>query len=588
MMQNFFLAKLKNILGLSFLCLMAAASLSFAENDLNILETSQEGSQDLFRAVRYIRWNEDGTLKSETIAIKRDTSQVFRFERPIIRAAISNPAICDITTAGERDILINAKEAGVVNLIVWDQNDNVATYSIDVTLDIKKLQNILRNIDPAADIKIIPFNRTAAIYGTTETSVKLKQMTDAAKAFDEKSLMYVKIRDPKQVLLEVRFAEVKRVGNKDFKLDLDTIFDSFLEKDSVFHITSLTGQNATISGDSTFAGLTQSQALAADSEEVVPDGVTSTSGNLGLRFINNRGALIFPVLKWLESKNLLKIIARPNLVAKDGEEAHFLVGGEFPVPTTSVTGVSITYREFGNDLKFTPEILDNGIIRLKITSIISELDFSTTVTSGGTTVPAILKKQYSSVSELMDNETLVIGGFMSQKVNKVVRKMPILGDLPILKTLFKAEEYSRTDNELLVIITPHLIKPMKLDEGKIFFDEKKIKEAVRQFTPEYPDVTGDTINTLFNQEEERRVFKLDQAEIKKFEKSVASEINKTKVPPKKKQEFYKPAPAPKKSPAKPAPAKFITPEFSTFGGSNDKPLNTSSVNKGVFKGGYFQ
>lgn len=536
-------------------------------------------------AVRYIRWNSDGSMQSESISMMKDSSQVFRFEKPIIRAAVSNPNICDIVTAGDKDILVNAREAGAANLIVWDQNDQVANYVLDVTTDIKKLQTILSNIDPQADIQILPFNKTAAVYGSTETSVKLKEMQDAAKAFDEKTLIYVKIREPKQVLLEVRFAEIKRVGTKDYKLDIDTIFDGLIEDNTVATFSGFVGQNAlTAENDGTFT-----TSRAGGGTIGTFDRPNQTTTSLGLGIISNRGFLVAPYLKWLENKNVLKVIARPNLLAKDGEESSFVVGGEYPVPTIVNNAVNITYRDFGNSLKFTPEILDNGIIRLKTEAFVSELDFSSPITSGGSTVPIVLKKEYKSVSELKDNETLVIGGFMSQKVNKIVRKMPILGDIPVFSSVFKSEEYSRTDNELIVILTPHIVKPMDLGEKKVFFDEKKIKAAIVPFKSEYTDSTGDVINDLFMQGETRKEFALDDNRPptpprQKFVQS--SSVNKVSNSPNTNFTTRQNAVVAKPAPSKPISQPASYEGFSTL---QDRPsASRTSLNKGVFDSGYLK
>ncbi|OIO37890.1 MAG: hypothetical protein AUJ72_03730 [Candidatus Omnitrophica bacterium CG1_02_46_14] len=467
--------------------------------------------------VKSMKWPDYEGAQTSTINILKNTSQVLRFDRPIVRVAVSNMAICDVTMVGEKDILMFAKSAGNANLLVWDANDFISTYYLESTLDINKLHGMLQDIDPNANLKIVPFNDTAAVYGTTETSLKLKQIQEASKAFDKNVISYVRLRESKQVLLEVRFAEVNRKANKDFHLDVQAITRWMA-------ISSFTGQTgASLGGADSFTPLDGANTYTA----LPPATGTETIGNVISTYVNKRFRLS-EYLKYLEQKNILKLIARPNLVAKDGEEASFVVGGEFPVPTVSTNGVQINYKEFGTKLKFTPEILDGEVIRLKTESEVSELDFSSTVTSGGTTVPSILKRNSQTVSELHDNDSLVIGGLITQKINRVIRKVPLVGDIPVLNMFFKSNEFSRTDVELLIVITPHIVRPFQTDEKKEFYDPQEVMSATRPFLSTYKDAQGDAINHLMSQQEVYRDFNVE--EISRFSKSVAQHLDQKKIP----------------------------------------------------------
>lgn len=465
-------------------------------------------------SVRSVQWAAYEGSKTPPVSIIKDTSQVFRFDRPITRVAVSNPDICDITTVGERDVLVYAKKAGNINLLAWDENDSIAAYNIQSMLDLDKLHTVLQNIDSTANLSIIPFNDTAAVYGTVETSIKLKQVEDASKAYDKNVLSFVKLKESKQVLLEVRFAEVNRKANKDLKIDLEAI-------PGFFSFRSLTGQTGVTSSDSTSTFTSR------------VNGVTYDAFNLGSQSLGNltgtyisAAAQISYILKWLEQKNVLKFIARPNLVAKDGEEAKFIVGGEFPIPVSTNQSISVNYKEFGTQLKFTPQILDEGNIRLKVMTEVSELDFSSTVSAGGTSVPLITKRQHETIAEMRDNESLVIGGMITQKINKIHKKVPFFGDLPAVKVLFNADEFIRTDVELLVVITPHIIRPVNLNEKKVFYDEKSIKEAVKIYAPAYQDMQADVIVDMISQTEGVRGVSAD--EVIAFTKTVAKKMESKK------------------------------------------------------------
>jgi hypothetical protein len=178
------------------------------------------------------------------------------------------------------------------------------------------------------------------------------------------------------------------------------------------------------------------------------------------------------------------------------------VGGEYPIPTSSGNnGTTISYKEFGTKMTFKPEMLNGDIIRLNIAAEVSEIDTSTTVTSGGVSVPGLSKRQEKTVSEMKDNETLVIGGLISQKVTKVHRKTPVLGDVPVFKILFNADTYDYTEVELILIVTPHIVKPFDTGENKKYFDVDKVKTGITMMEHADGEKQANTIADIFLQGE---------------------------------------------------------------------------------------
>lgn len=467
-------------------------------------------------SVHAIRWPVDEST-TPVMQIVQDTSQVLIFDRRITRAAISNPEICDLTTLSPNEVLLVSKKIGQANLFVWDATNQIAAFRIQSSLNIDRMNEVLANVDPAAKLKIVPFNDTAAVYGETDTSVKLKQISDAAKAFQDKSVSFVSLRESKQILLEVRFAEVDRKAAKVFKFDVETMYSH--------HLLSLfpgdTGGSTKKADTPTYFVPTEAvigpELNAVGNESVADIWYTYFSKSIG----------IVTYLQWLEQKNVVKTLARPNIVAKDGEEAQFTVGGEFPIPFETRDGISIQYKEYGTQLKFKPEILDKGLIRLKIDTIISELDYTNVVTLGGTTVPSLTKRTHQTVAELKDNQTLLVGGLITQKVDRVNKKTPVLCDLPFVGNLFKSSDYSRTDVELLMVVTPHIVNPMDLEERKTFYDKNRVREALRVYSPPYKDNQGDATFSLIVQDEKPRDLEAEE-KAKEFAESVASGMRKQK------------------------------------------------------------
>ena len=177
--------------------------------------------------ILYLDWADHDEVSSGKISIVKGSSQVLRFQRTVSRVAISTEEICDIQPLGKHEVLIYAKQAGSVNLIVWDDQSNVASYEVESILDTKKLAKVIHQIDPTSDIELVPFQGTLAVYGTADTLAKIKEIEQAVKSFDGRAIIYVKVAVPKQILLEVRFAEVNRKASQDFgpaNIDADRVF----------------------------------------------------------------------------------------------------------------------------------------------------------------------------------------------------------------------------------------------------------------------------------------------------------------------------------------------------------------------------
>ncbi|MBI3307005.1 MAG: pilus assembly protein N-terminal domain-containing protein [Candidatus Omnitrophica bacterium] len=479
----------KNLILLSMFLLAMAPSKAVFPQDPALPENNAD-----IKEIRQLKWPQPED-KTETLTIFRSTSQILRFDRPLKRVAVSNSSVCNLTTLGSQEILLYCPRTGKIDLIVWDSSLQTAVYYIQSVIDYPKLEEILRHIDPKANIKVIPYEGTVAVYGSSETAEKVKQIADATKAFNNRAISYVKIDKPKQILLEVRFAEIDRRASRTFGFDGETI--------SRFIVTrSFTGEahsGTTVDADNAF---TPRGGAAAIRQLVGPD---PAKANAYFSYVN-RSALIQGNLKWLVTKNILKLIARPNLIALDGQLANFVVGGETPFITSTVTSANVTFKEFGTKLSFTPNVGDHGVIRLSMKVELSELDFSSTVSLQGTTVPTIIKTSHQTIAELKDNQTLVVGGLINQRINRVEKKFPILGDIPGLDRLFKRLEFSRKDIELLIVVTPHLIEPFDNRQKKDLYPPEEVEKSTGIYVPAYPDDHADRMNRLMVQEEDYNDF----------------------------------------------------------------------------------
>lgn len=441
--------------------------------------------------VYHVEWPTEEGEKPKVITIFQSTSQIVRFDRPLARVALSDTSVCDITTLGTQEVLIYCTKPGRINLLAWDANYQVALYDIQAVIQYQNLEQILLGIDPKAELEIVPYGNSLAVYGSSSTVEKAKKMEEAIKSFNPRAISYVRVMNPKQILLEVRFAEIDRRANKEYGLDgeLITRFSTYRS----------------------FTGETHDGSQGTEDENLfTPRGSVRTQGTLSAPApstanefwdYTTRDFRLSGYLRWLEQKNVLRLIARPNIIALDGQAASFVVGGETPYITATTTSSNVSFKEFGTKLAFTPTIMDNEKIRLQMRVEVSELDFSTTVSLQGTTVPTLVKTTHQTVSELGDNETMVVGGLVNQRINRVEKGVPFLDKIPVLERIFKRTEFERKDVELLILCTPHLIEPFVNPNKKELYPPREALEATSVYVPAYPDLHGDMINRLVVQDE---------------------------------------------------------------------------------------
>jgi pilus assembly protein CpaC len=317
-------------------------------------------------------------------------STLLNVDSPLDRVSIPQPEIADVIVISPWQILINGKSLGETSLILWGKDREVSI------LDLKVHSN----------------------------------------------------RDYKQVMLEVRFAEVDRTALKELGFDL-------LAFGSDVYLGNLSAKAESFS----FGG------------EIEPGGIQTGTGlkmelndNADL-FIAHPKNNIATVIKALEEKGLIRILAEPNLVTLSGREATFLSGGEFPIPVVQAGAgvggtptVTIEFKEFGIKLTFLPTVLDSGIINLEIAPEISSLDFTSGVTISGTTVPALRTRRARVTVELGNGESIAISGLISKELVETISRTPLLGQMPILGALFRSTRYVESETEMLMIISPHIIQ----------------------------------------------------------------------------------------------------------------------------------
>jgi pilus assembly protein CpaC len=318
---------------------------------------------------------------------------------------------------------------------------------VEVSYDILRLKQKLHNILPAEKgLRVLATHDSITLAGRVSSTASLSQALAVAQAYapDGKVHNLLEVGGVHQVMLEVRIAEMQRglVRKLGFNFNYVTSSGKF--------------------GISKLAGLTQLvRPLDANLATDGPFSIfVSPTVNALFRF-NANDTDWTGFIDALKQDGLVKVLAEPTLIALSGQGASFLAGGEFPVPVPQGLGtVAIEYKPFGVGLKFTPTVLDDKKINIKVAPEVSELDFSNVVQLEGFAVPGLSTRKAETVVELADGQSFAIAGLLRETVRDAMDKFPLLGDIPILGSLFRSRAFQKAETELIIIATPHLVKPI--------------------------------------------------------------------------------------------------------------------------------
>ncbi len=388
------------------------------------------------------------------------------------RVSITDPSVADALVVTPTQVLINGLAPGEVSLLIWDELERSRSFDLRVDVDITAATEEMHRLFPDEQISVTPSRNAIVISGHVTTEDVAKHAGALASAYS-KNVVNVLTFGPvgaEEVLLEVKFAEVDRTA-----------------------LTQL-GLNVFSTGSGNTIGTTTTGQFGPIKPGPITD-TTGTSGPISTSttisdalnlFFFNPQIHLGAVIKALQTRDLLQILAEPNLVAVNGKEASFLAGGEFPFPvvqpgTGGISTVTIQFREFGVRLKFTPVIQPNGNIRLHVAPEVSTLDFANAVTVSGTTIPAISTRKADTEFELQDGQSFVIAGLMDNRVTNVMNKVPWLGDVPILGNFFKSKSNQKSNSELMVLCTVRRVAATtQAPKGPVnpepYLDQKKFDE----------------------------------------------------------------------------------------------------------------
>jgi len=403
------------------------------------------------RAGGELQGRETPPSPERSIHVYANQSVLLDSPAPIRRVSVARPETADVIVISPMQLLIVGKSAGTTTLVYWSGEEAPTIIDVIVEANLAKVRADLQNIAPEETFELTASGDSMILSGTVSTARVKDRLLAAAKVYSKNIVDLLKVVKLEQVLLQIRVAEINRTLAKELGITLQLeglingdLFRGFLNPPGSFN---------------SFSGSVRDLAT--------PDAAFTDLTNIFIA--KSTGSTQFAALiRVLEDNGALKTLSEPNLVVATGDEGKFLVGGEFPVVIASAAGsgaaASVEYKEFGISLNFKPVIVPNGDIYIKISQEVSELDFANGVAISGFQLPGLKTRKAESGLQLADGQTFVLAGLLETKITRKVTKIPVLGDLPFIGVLFRNARYNNTETELMVMVTPKIVRPLNKEE----------------------------------------------------------------------------------------------------------------------------
>ena len=357
----------------------------------------------------------------------------------IKRLSTANDGLVGFQAISPKEVLINGKAPGETSLIIWQEDGTRLNYDLTVRISPQRLNAVREQIArdyPDADVNVTFDNETAFVRGTVKDFTSADRIL-AIVGTMSKAVNLLKVEVPPvepQILLKVRFADVDR--------------------------------QATLALGVNFASLAGNQQTSIGTSSVFNySGTTASSASTGVNIFALRPDInLLAEIQALEGKNLLEMLAEPNLMTFSGTRASFVAGGEFPyfAPQPSAGGLTFTveFKEWGIRLNFLPRVTPQGTIHMQVNPEVSSLDYAHGITFQGATIPGTSVRKVTTEVDLESGQTFIVAGLMDREITQSMSKIPGLGDIPILGKLFQSKTFTKSNSELLIIITPELVRPL--------------------------------------------------------------------------------------------------------------------------------
>lgn len=401
------------------------------------------------------------------VTIVEHKSKNLKLATPFEDVAVGAPEIADAVPISDRELYILGKHTGTTNILIYGPEKKlIGIVDVEVKLDTRSLGAKIREASGDRNIDVEDVDGKLVIKGSSGDSETAQRAMQVAAGLGPAGVVNaLKVTTPQQVMLKVRIVEADREAAR----NLGVRWEFFKQNGNLAGVVgSQTGTNKFQVGPGPFAFGPVPPATAAPVFDVVGGsmGLGSPFATVITQIVNTAGGKLDAVLSALEEQQVIRQLAEPDLVALSGETATFLAGGEYPIPVVSAASagtlptVTIEYKEFGVKLNFTPTVLSRGVISLKVLPEVSQIDPTLSVVISGTSVPGLKIRKAQTTVELRDGQTFAIAGLLQSVTNREVDQLPWLGTLPVLGALFRSTQFQQNESELVVLVTPYLVKPV--------------------------------------------------------------------------------------------------------------------------------
>jgi pilus assembly protein CpaC len=373
------------------------------------------------------------SAKNTSIRIAKGKPRTIKTSVPFYEIVIGDPEVANVNPLTDSSFYVLGNNLGTTGIALFDENKQlVGTVDIEVTLDTDRLASTIRNSVPGGeDIRVSSANGRVVLSGSANDQVAADKASKIASNFSgqEEVINSVNISSSQQVQLNVRFVEINRQVGQELGTKIGVRY---------------LGHDGGISFNSN-----PSASSNAPAGEIIGALLTN-------------GWTIDVAIKALEDRGVARRLAEPNLIARSGQKASFLAGGEVPIPVSGDEGeITVDYKKFGVGLEFTPTVLADGLISLEIAPEVSSVDRSASVAIGnGITVPSFVVRRAQTSIDLKNGQSFMMAGLLQSENNMIDQSIPGLGRLPVLGPLFSSKAYQRRETDLVIIVTPYLVKPI--------------------------------------------------------------------------------------------------------------------------------
>ena len=392
----------------------------------------------------------------EKLRLTSGRAVVLQSQQELKRVSEPDPNVASALLLSPHEVYLTPRAAGTTNLILWhDEMEVAAIYELEVTYDMSRLKQRLHELFPdEQELRVMSTNDSITLSGRVSSSSNMDQILTLTEAFAPRDNIrnLVQVGGVHQVMLEVTVAEMSRTVGRELGID----FGWF--RNGEFAVSRMGGisqfEHPGVRSETDDFGRLHTVSLPAN--------FSNFSDAVRAMFKFDVGKVTWNAfINALQREGFAKVLAEPSLVSLSGQTASFLAGGEFPTPLLDREGnVGVEYRSFGIELAFTPTVLDKDRIAIKVVPVVSELDMVRGTEVAGAFVPALRTRRANTTVELGDGQSFAIAGLLSETNEEVLSKFPGLGDLPILGQLFSSKSYRSNETELVILVTPRLVKPV--------------------------------------------------------------------------------------------------------------------------------